>query len=137
MPERRLRRRAGTGSLTRRSGTVSDEPSRRARIADGIRALRDATRKLRGEGAAQRAGANDQERGALFDLAALADRLAGYVDDQSADDWDDFWFTAHDVDTLRTHVGTLSAAPRGLATATVPALQTLIVDLAALAQTMH
>jgi hypothetical protein len=120
-----------------RSGAGSVVPSRQARIAEGIKALRDATRMLRGQGAGQRADANEQERGALFDLAALADRLSGYLDDQSADDWDEFWLTQHDVDMLRTHVVALSAAPRGLAAATVPALQTLTIDLSALAQTSH
>lgn len=89
---------------------------------------------LRGTGAAGRTGGSEQERGALFDLAALADRLAAYEDDQSTDDWDDFWLTVHEVDTLTAHLASLSAAPRGLASTTVPALQSLAEALAGLAQ---
>ncbi len=99
----------------------------------GITALRDATRMLRGEGAAQRSGGGEQERGALFDLAALADRIAGYADDQSTDDWDDFWITIHDVTTFSAHVESLSASPRGLASTTLPALRSLRDTLGGLA----
>ncbi len=88
---------------------------------------------LRGAGAAQRAGGSEQERGALFDLAALADRLDGYADDQSTDDWDDFWITFQDVTTLAAHVTALSASPRGMASTTLPALQALHETLGSLA----
>ena len=107
--------------------------ARRDGIQLGISALRDATRMLRGAGAAQRAGGSEQERSALFDLAALADRLDGYADDQSTDDWDDFWITLHDVTTLAAHVTSLSASPRGLASTTLPALRALHDTLRSLA----
>jgi hypothetical protein len=103
-------------------------------MLDGIAALRDATRMLRGGGAARNGEAGERERGALFDLAALADRLAAFADDQSEDDWEQFWVTEHDVATLRRHVTALDGVPRGVSTATLPALQTLADVLAALVQ---
>jgi hypothetical protein len=102
-------------------------------MQNGITALRDVSRMLRGAGAAQRTGSSDTERGALFDLAALADRLAGYVEDQSTDDWDDFWITGDDVATLAAHIDTVSASPRGLASVTLPALRALCETLRSLA----
>lgn len=111
----------------------SPSASRRDRIAAGILALRDATRMLRGHGAGQRSGGSGQERGVLFDLGALADRLAGYADDQSADDWEDFWLTERDVLLLREHTTTLAGEPRGIAATTIPALHALAEVLAAVA----
>lgn len=88
---------------------------------------------LRGAGAAQRTDGSEVERGALFDLAALADRLDGYVEDQSADDWEDFWITGDDVSTLAAHIDSLAASPRGLASPTLPALRSLCDALAIVA----
>ncbi len=121
------------GTLTDRVPKSLAGSARRDGIQRGIAALRDATRMLRGAGAAQRAGSSERERGALFDLAALADRLDGYADDQSTDDWDDFWITFHDVTTLAAHVTSLSASPRGLAATTLPALRSLRETLSSLA----
>ena len=42
--------------------------------------------------------------------------------------------TEHDVATLRRHVTALDGVPRGVSTATLPALQTLADVLAALVQ---
>lgn len=98
-----------------------------------MHALDDALRALRGRGAAQRGSANDVDRGAMFDLAALVDRLRGFAEDQGEDDWGEFWVTTADVATLEQHVAFL-AEVRGLASATVPALQVLHRDLTAIAQ---
>lgn len=103
-------------------------------MLDGITALRDATRALRGSGAARKGEAGEHERGALFDLAGLADRLDSFADDQGADDWEQFWVTVRDVQTLRAHLTALSASPRGLAAGTLPALALLADDLATLVQ---
>ncbi len=103
-------------------------------MLQGIAALRDATRMLRGSGAARKGEAGDGERGALFDLAALADRLASFADDQGVDDWEQFWVTERDVATLRRHLTALDAAPRGVSLATLPALQTLADVLGTLVQ---
>ena len=112
-------------------------PDRRRCMLDGIAALRDATRALRGGGAARRGEGSEGERGALFDLAALADRLASFADDQGEDDWEQFWITERDVATLRRHVTSLGSAPRGLRTLTLPAMQALADRLAALVQPAH
>jgi hypothetical protein len=110
-------------------------PARTTRIRDGIEALRDATRALRGAGAARRAGSDEADRGAMFDFAALADRLAGYAEDQSEDDWDDFWIIESDVVALRTHVAALQAGTlRGMSPATLPALGALADALTLIAQ---
>ncbi len=108
--------------------------SRAARIAQGIVALRDATRMLRGDGAARRSGASETDRGALFELGGLADRLTGYGEDQRGDDWSDFWLTERDVAQLRAHTDSLATSERGLAAATVPALRVLADSLAVIAQ---
>ena len=108
---------------------------RRRRMLHGIAALRDATRALRGSGAARNGEAGESERGALFDLAGLADRLDSFAEDQGADDWEQFWVTARDVFALRTHLGALSLSPRGLAAGTLPALDLLAEDMAILVQT--
>ena len=110
---------------------------RRRCMLDGIAALRDATRALRGSGAGRRGEGSEGERGALFDLAALADRLASFADDQGEDDWEQFWITERDVATLRGHVTSLAAAPRGLSAATIPAMQALADRLAVLVQPAH
>ena len=89
---------------------------------------------LRGDGAARRAGASDGDRGALFELGGLADRLTGYGEDQRGDDWSDFWLTERDVEQLRTHTDALATSERGLAAATVPALRALTDALAMIAQ---
>lgn len=102
----------------------------------GITALGDATRALRGDGAA-RSGGNEADRGALFDLAALADRLSGYADGQNEDDWSDFWVTDREVRLLRAHTETVAATARGLSPATVPALRALADTLAGIAFTTH
>ena len=71
----------------------------------------------------------------MFDLAALADRLAGYAEDQSEDDWDDFWLMETDVVALRAHVAALQAGTlRGMSPATLPALEALADVLAPIAQ---
>lgn len=98
-----------------------------------MHAIDDALRALRGRGAAQRASADDADRGAMFDLAALVDRLRGFAEDQGEDDWGEFWVTTQDVATLERHVAFLHAV-RGLAATTVPALQALHADLVAIAQ---
>jgi hypothetical protein len=95
------------------------------------------TRALRGTGANKRSGNDDGERSAMFDLAALADRLAGYADDQSEDDWDDFWLTSTDVQTLRGHLTTVVPMLRGLAASTMPALRALADTLDEFAQRTH
>lgn len=111
--------------------------TRQQRILIGLAALRDATRALRGAGAARKGDGSESDRGALFDLAALADRLGGYADDQSEDDWNDFWLTEHDVETLRVHTSALSASVRGLSPATIPSLRALADELAMFAQKIH
>jgi hypothetical protein len=103
-------------------------------MLDGIGALRDATRALRGGGAARKGEASEGERGALFDLAALADRLASFADDQGEDDWEQFWVTERDVATLRRHHAALGALPRGLSASTLPALESLAAVLGMLVQ---
>ncbi|MDZ7630999.1 MAG: hypothetical protein U5K74_06525 [Gemmatimonadaceae bacterium] len=65
----------------------------------GIVALRDVARVLRSDGAGRKGG-DELERGALFDLGALCDRLAAFEDDQGIDDWHDFWVTTVEVETL-------------------------------------
>lgn len=112
-------------------------PTRRERIQLGIAALRDVTRALRGTGATRRSGGDDGERSAMFDLAALADRLSGFADDQTEDDWDDFWLTSDDVQTLRRHVTTLSTSAHSLAAATLPSLRALADTLDEVAQRIH
>lgn len=102
-------------------------------MLEGIAALRDATRALRGV-AGKKGTEHDTERGALFDLAALADRLASFADDQSEDDWEQFWVTTRDVETLRRHIAALDALPRGLSATTVPALHALATTLATITQ---
>ncbi len=101
----------------------------------GIVALRDVTRALRGDGAGRKGGA-EQERGALFDLAGLCDRLASFADDQSEDDWQDFWVTATDVELLRLHT-TAIVTLRGISPASVPALRGLAEELEQFAQRVH
>jgi hypothetical protein len=73
----------------------------------------------------------------MFDLAALADRLAGFADDQTEDDWDDFWLTSDDVQTLRTHVTMLATSAHSLAAATLPSLRALADTLDEVAQRIH
>ncbi len=101
----------------------------------GIIALRDVTRALRGDGAGRKGGA-EQERGALFDLAGICDRLASFADDQSEDDWQDFWVTSTEVESLRVHVTALGAL-RGISPSSAPALRGLLEELELLAQRMH
>ncbi|MCC7055512.1 MAG: hypothetical protein IT355_19730 [Gemmatimonadaceae bacterium] len=108
--------------------------TRRTRMAAGSVALRDALRALRGQGAARRGSADDTDRGAMFDLAALADRLAGFAEDQGEDDWGEFWVTTADVETLERRTAFLAAQVPGLAAGTLPALQALHRELAAIAQ---
>ena len=135
MPELGVRRHGEQRLLTPQAAGGETAPPRTTRIRDGIEALRDATRALRGAGAARRAGSDEADRGALFDFAALADRLAGYAEDQSEDDWDDFWLMETDVVALRMHVAALqSGTLRGLSPATLPALGALADTLAPLAQ---
>jgi hypothetical protein len=112
-------------------------PTRRERIQLGIAALRDVIRALRATGATKRSGGDDGERSAMFDLAALADRLSGFTDDQTEDDWDDFWLTSDDVQTLRTHVATLATTGHSLAAATMPSLRALADTLDEVAQRIH
>jgi len=103
-------------------------------MLDGIAALRDATRALRGGGAARKGEASDGERGALFDLAALADRLASFADDQGDDDWEQCWVTERDVETLRRHLSSLAASPRGMNSSSLPALDVLADVLVTIVQ---
>ena len=110
---------------------------RRQCMLEGIAALRDATRALRGGGAARKGDAGEGARGALFELSALADRLASFAEDQGEDDWEQFWITERDVATLRRHVTSLGTAPRGLRTSTLPAMQALADRLAGLVQPAH
>lgn len=110
------------------------EPNRRQQIVAGIDALRDATRALRGSGAGRKGDAGEMERGALFDLAGLADRLASFAEDQGEDDWEQFWIVMRDIDTLRDHTAALAQAQSGLSSATIPALRTLITVLEPLVQ---
>lgn len=102
----------------------------------GLAALRDAARVLRGNGAGRQGAATEMERGALFDIAALADHLASFAEDQGADDWNEFWVTRHDVQLLRAHTAALAAVPRGLSPTTVPALERLADDLRPIADAM-
>ena len=111
--------------------------TRQQRVLIGLAALRDATRALRSAGAAQKGDAAESDRGALFDLAALADRLSGYADDQREDDWNDFWLTERDVEMLRVHTSALSETVRGLSPATIPSLRALADELATIAQKIH
>ena len=104
--------------------------NRQQRMLAGLAALRDAARVLRGNGAGRQGAGTELERGALFDLAKLADHLASFAEDQGADDWSEFWVTPRDVEMLRTHTVALAAVPRGLAATSVPALQQLADDLA-------
>ena len=104
--------------------------NRQQRMLAGLTALRDAARVLRGHGAGRQGAGTELERGALFDLATLADHLASFAEDQGADDWSEFWVTPRDVEMLRTHTVALAAVPRGLAATSVPALQQLADDLA-------
>lgn len=120
-----------------RDRTPGAQPTRQERILRGITALRDATRALRGDGAARRSGGDDADRGALFDLAALADRLSGWADDQTEDDWADFWLTAREVESLQVHTASLAATARGLSPGTLPALRALADALRSIARTMH
>ena len=102
-------------------------------MLDGIAALRDATRALRG-GSGRAGPALETDRGALFDLASLADRLTAFADDQSADDWEEFWVTTRDVATLRRHVDAVTALPRGVNELTIVALRRLAETLDTLVQ---
>ena len=103
-------------------------------MSAGVAALHDVMRVLRSHGAARRADGNAVERGALFELAALHERMAGFADDQSSDDWEQFWVTDDDVATLGAHVAALRAAPSGLASTTLPALEALLAALALVVQ---
>lgn len=107
---------------------------RRPSMLDGIAALRDATRVLRGHGAARRDTASEIERGALIDLAGLADRLEAFADDQREDDWAQFWVTERDVQKLRRHVDTLGVDPHLLHRMTLQKLRALLVTLSAIVQ---
>lgn len=107
---------------------------RRPSMLDGIAALRDATRVLRGHGAARRDTATERERGALIDLSGLADRLEAFADDQREDDWAQFWVTERDVQKLRRHVDALGVDAHLLNRVTVQELQALIVTLSAMVQ---
>ncbi len=109
-------------------------PGRMQEMAAGVAALHDVMRVLRSHGAARRADGNATERGALFELAALHARLAGFAEDQSSDDWEQFWVTSGDLTTLGTHVRALHAAPSGLASTTLPALDALLEALGQVAQ---
>jgi len=111
-------------------------PTRQQRMIAGLAALRDAARVLRGNGAGRQGAGTEMERGALFDIAALADHLASFAEDQGADDWSEFWVTLHDVQVLRTHTAALAAVPRGLSASTVPALRLLADDLLPIAESM-
>ncbi len=106
------------------------DTGRQARMHAGIVAIHDAMRVLRSHGAASRAAGDPTERGALFELAALHERMVGFAEDQSADDWDEFWVTNEQLVTFRTHVGVFRTSPRGLASTTLPALDALAEDLA-------
>lgn len=103
-------------------------------MLDAITALHDATRVLRSGGAGRKGdSAADGERTALFEFAAITDRLTAFADDQGADDWNDFWVTQREVDVLRSNTSALARSPRGLAASTLPALSLLIDDLEPLA----
>ena len=65
------------------------------------------------------------ERGAMFDLSSLADRLGAFADDQRSDDWDQFWVTPDDVAVLRTRTTQLTAALPALSDITVARMHAL------------
>lgn len=111
--------------------------SRQQLILAGIVALRDATRALRGGGAARKGDAVASKRSVLIEMSALEDRLSGYADDQTEDDWIDFWLTKADVETLRRHIGALEVSSGRMSPATLPALQRLAEELAIVAQRIH
>jgi len=115
-----------------RSGAVV--PHRMQVMAAGVAALHDVMRVLRSHGAARRADGNATERGALFELGALHERMTGFVEDQSSDDWEQFWVTSGDVTTLRARMRELHAAPKGIASTTLPALDALLSALEDVAQ---
>ena len=88
-------------------------------------------RVLRRHGAAVRSGGDPAARGALFELSALHDRMCGYAEDQASDDWDEFWVTEGDLTVFRAHIERFRGSPAGLAVTTLPALDALACDLAA------
>lgn len=122
--------------VSRRAARIVVPPVRQQRMLAGLAALRDAARALRGNGAGRQGAGTEMERGALFDLASLADHIASFAEDQGADDWSEFWVTVHDVQVLRTHTAALAAVPRGLAETTLPALAQLADDLMPIAESM-
>jgi hypothetical protein len=127
-------RRLGAGLALSARDRLLPPATRQQRIAAGLHALRDALRALRGQGAARRGSADDADRSAMFDLAAIADRLSGFAEDQGEDDWHDFWVTTSDVETLRRRTAFVSTQVHGLAASTVPALHGLVAELHAIAQ---
>ena len=122
--------------MSPRTARVVVPPTRQQRMTAGLAALRDAARVLRGNGAGRHGAGTEMERGALFDIASLADHLASFAEDQGTDDWSEFWVTLHDVQVLRTHTAALAAVPRGLSASTVPALEQLATDLLPIAESM-
>lgn len=106
--------------------------TRLRRMRDGIAALHDATRALRGAGSVRQAGSNEQARDALFVFASLTDRLSAFADDQRDDDWAELWVPTSNVTAFRAQIEVLRASSRGIAATTLPALEQLADDLALL-----
>jgi hypothetical protein len=104
-------------------------------IRAGIVALHDTLRVLRGAGAGRAGGGTDADRGAMFDLSGLADRLVAYAEDQGEDDWDQFWITGTDVATFRNRTASLAASLGGLSATSVTALRSLADVLEPLIET--
>jgi hypothetical protein len=114
---------------------VTNVITRQDVIRSGIVALHDTLRVLRGAGAGRAGGGTDADRGAMFDLSGLADRLVAYAEDQGEDDWDQFWITTSDVATLRTRTAALALSLNGLSATSVSALHALAETLEPLVET--
>jgi hypothetical protein len=104
-------------------------------IRAGIVALHDTMRVLRGVGAGRVGAGSEADRGAMFDLSGLADRLVAYAEDQGEDDWDQFWVTGSDVATLRARTESLAMSLVSLSAASVAALRALADALEPLIET--
>jgi hypothetical protein len=109
--------------------------TRQSVIRDGILALHDTLRVLRGAGAGRSGTGNESDRGAMFDLSGLADRLVAYAEDQGEDDWDQFWITGGDVTTLRARTESLATSLTALSSTSVAALHALADALEPLIET--
>jgi hypothetical protein len=108
---------------------------RQAAMKAGIVALHDTLRVLRGAGAGRAGAGSEADRGAMFDLSGLADRLVAYAEDQGEDDWDQFWITGSDVATLRARTASLTESLSALSLTSIAALRALADTLEPLIET--